>query len=551
MIQGIQRSGRGACTQRRPCRLPRPLPSLAIVCLVAAVAAIAAQSPTEAQPASRSAARRFFDSLSKPRPTPPQEFITAPTPPPVAPESAAKPGPRIGAIPPSAAPPKSVSPLPSNWSETVAFAASLRVSADKIAANALDPRYKPVAQPAAKLAAKSSPKAAVAKAANTPGPVRTATAKPAASKHGTAAQPPQTKRFERLRAQIAHTLATYQRRPLNTAQNTPWEVMHGFIAFGIPTQVRVGGPGGDLVNAIGWMNMGGRCRGQVMLARTGDRLVAMKGIGVQGHSAQYLAILAQCRVAINSPITLQTKAFTVADLVAEEKLSCKSNTELTFALIGLAHYLPTDAEWEARDGKAWTLEKLVAEELEQPIRGAPCGGTHRLFGLAYGCQRRLKATGRLDGHYARADKFVREYQKFTLTKLQNRDGSFSTEWFKYPADREDDIDRKVQTTGHILEWLVGSLDQEMLYDTRIVAATEFLARALAREPSREWKIGPLGHALHALTIYQERAWGTVLPGGIAAYHGPMKAASERAIVALKPEAADLPSSGKDGKPTRR
>lgn len=543
MIKRIQESGRVACMRRRPRRLPRPLPSLVAVGFLAVFAAITAQSPTEAQPASKSAARRIFESLSKPRPTPPQEFIPAPTPPPVASESAAKPAPRVAAVPPSKAPSKAAPRLPATWSETVAFATSLRASADKVAAAALDPRYKPAAKP--------TTKPAVAKTADSPRPAQAAAGKPATSKQGTAAQPPQTKRFERLRAQVAQTLATYQRRPLNTAQNTPWEVMHGFIAFGIPTQVRVGGPGGDLVNAIGWMNMGGRCRGQVMLARTGDRLVAMKGIGVQGHSAQYLAILAQCRVAINSPITLQSKAFTVADLVAEEKLSCKSNTELTFALIGLAHYLPTDAEWEARDGKTWTLEKLVAEELEQPIRGAPCGGTHRLFGLAYGCQRRLKATGRLDGHYARADKFVRDYQKFTLTKLQNRDGSFSTEWFKYPADREDDIDRKVQTTGHILEWLVGSLDQEMLYDTRVVAATEFLARALAREPSREWKIGPMGHALHALTIYQERAWGTVLPGGIAAYHGPMKAAPEQAIVARIPDAEDPSGDGKGAKPKRR
>jgi len=546
-IQRIQTFGSGACTRRRPGRLPRPLQSLAIVSLVAIVAAIAAQSPTEAQPASRSAARRFFDSLSKPRPTPPQEFIPAPTPPPVTQEAAAKPSPRIGTLPPSTTPSKDIAPLPSSWPETVAFAASLRVSAEKVAAAALDPRYKTAAKPVPKPA----PKPTVAKAADATGPARAAASKTATSKQGTAAAPPQTKRFERLRSQVAQTLATYQRRPLNTAQHTPWEVMHGFIAFGIPTQVRVGGPGGDLVNAIGWMNMGGRCRGQVMLARTGERLVAMKGIGVQGHSAQYLAILAQCRVAINSPITLQSKAFTVADLVAEEKLSCKSNTELTFALIGLAHYLPTEAEWEARDGKTWTLEKLVAEELEQPIRGAPCGGTHRLFGLAYGCQRRLKATGRLDGHYARADKFVRDYHKFALTKLQNRDGSFSTEWFKYPADREDDIDRKVQTTGHILEWLVGSLDQESLYDPRVVSATEFLARALAREPSREWKIGPMGHALHALTIYQERVWGTVLPGGIAAFHGPMKAIPEQAIVARIPDAEDASGAGKGAKPKRR
>ena len=305
--------------------------------------------------------------------------------------------------------------------------------------------------------------------------------------------------------------------------------MHGFIAFGIPTKIRVGGPAGDPVNAIGWVNTGGRCGGQVMLAAAGDRLTALRGIGVQGHSAQYLAVLAQSRVAMNSPITIQSKAFTVADLVAEEKLACKSGTELTFALIALAHYLPTDSEWTARDGKKWTLEKLTAEEIEQPIRGAPCGGTHRLFGLAYGCQRRLRATGQLDGVYLRADKFVRDYQQFTLTKLQNRDGSFSTEWFKYPADREDDIDRKIQTTGHILEWLVSSLDQDALFQPRVTAAVEFLSATLAREPSREWKIGPLGHALHALTIYQERAWGTVLPGGIAAFQGPMKAAPTKAM----------------------
>jgi len=253
---------------------------------------------------------------------------------------------------------------------------------------------------------------------------------------------------------------------------------------------------------------------------------------------------------MNSPITVQSKSFTVADLVEEEKLSCKSGTELTFALIALAHYLPTDAAWKSRDGKDWSLDRLMSEEIEQPIRGAPCGGTHRLFGLAYGCQRRLKATGRLDGVYLRADKFVRDYQKFTLTKLQNPDGSFSTEWFKYPADRADDIDRKVQTTGHILEWLVASLDQESLYEPRILAAAEFLSSALAREPSREWKIGPMGHALHALTIYQERVWGVVLPGSVAAFHGPMKATATKVQMAERPEAGWPTTRGDEPQPSR-
>ena len=523
--------------------------------------------------------KRLFDAFNK-KPTPPQAFIPAPTPPPVAADesprntgkdvgpAAAKPAessnavvaptrsPRIAGLPQQAAPAPARVPT---WDETVSFAKSLKSSADRVAAAAVDPAYKPKAK--SQRAPITTAGRSTTQPPNQPPnqqPKMTAAmmrqqaaTKAAQSRQGTGAQPPQTRRFTRLRSLIADTLATYQRRPLNTANNTPWEVMHGFIAFGIPTQVRVGGPTGDLVNAIGWMNMGGRCRGQVMLATAGDRLVAQKGIGVQGHSAQYLAILAQCRVALNSPIAVQSKSFTVADLVEEEKLSCKSNTELTFALIGLAHYLPTDAEWKSRDGKPWNLEKLVAEEIEQPIRGAPCGGTHRLFGLAYGCQRRLRATGKLDGHYARADKYVRDYQSFALTKLQNPDGSFSTEWFKYPADRPDDIDRKVQTTGHILEWLVASLDQPDLYQPRIVAAVEFLATSLARQPSREWKIGPMGHALHALTIYQERAWGTVLPGGIAAFHGPMKAAPQGAQVATQPDDGPIFPDQLRAKPIRR
>ena len=491
--------------------------------------------PLEGAPPSRNRAVRFFEGIVRPRPEPTPEFIPLPAPPSATDVErlATEKRQQAAAQPASATPARepvrqgrTTGRVPT-WTEAASFAKAAGDAAGKILADATDVDYEPA-----------------------PKPARTVTVSPSGSGRATlplvvtrlqpTGQPaPRTQRFERLRKSIAQTLATYQRRPLNTAQHTPWEVMHGFIAFGVPTQVRVGGPAGDLVSAIGWSNMGGKCRGQTMLTTSGGRLVALKGyFGVQGHSAQYLAILAQCRVAASSPIAVDGRKFTVADLIEEEKLACKPATELTFSLIALAHYLPTDATWTSRDGEKWSLARLVEEEIVQPIRGAPCGGTHRLFGLSYGCQRRQRLTGQLDGVYLRADRYVRDFQNFTLTRLQNGDGSFSTEWFKYSADRDDDIDRKIQTTGHILEWLVSSLDQDKLYDPRVVAAAEFLCRALAREPSREWKIGPLGHALHALTIYQERAWGLVLPGGIAAYHGPMKAATDPAVMAEKPAEAE-------------
>jgi hypothetical protein len=510
-------------SSRRPAWTKRV--GLVGACLAACVVATL---PIEGAPPGRG--RRFFESLIRPRPEPTPAFIAVPQPPGAdeverLERQAAEQAKRQDATGQrTAVRSRGVPPATVTWSEASTFAKAAREAAGKILTDAADLRYRPEPRPSRTVTVSAS------KSGRSTVPLVVTRLQPSGM------PPPKTPRFERLRQWIDQTLATYQRRPLNTAQHTPWEVMHGFIAFGIPTQVRVGGPAGDLVSAIGWSNMGGRCRGQTMLTTNGGQLVALKGyFGVQGHSAQYLAILAQCRVAASSPIKVDGKNFTVADLIEEEKLACKPATELTFSLIALAHYLPTDATWVSRDGERWSLPRLVEEELVQPIRSAPCGGTHRLFGLAYGCQRRQRLAGQLDGVYLRADKYVRDYQNLALTKLQNRAGSFSTEWFKYPADREDDVDRKIQTTGHILEWLVASLDQERLYEPRVVAAAEFLCRTLSREPSREWKIGPLGHALHALNTYQERAWGVVLPGGIAAYHGPMKATEQPAMIADRPE----------------
>ena len=479
---------------------------------------------------------RFVDRfLRAPEPTPQLISVPTPRPPTVAEKQAGKK--KLAGIPTKDSKKPSVSKIKYDWESFVRFAEAIQAVGEHVTRVAVDPTYGPAEQPkyqpifdASELAVIEEQRVASsagngAGGRQTPVRVTAASSNPYASKKPIGSLPPKSSRLQRLRVRIAQTLATYQRRPMNTSHHSPWEIMHGFVGFGIPTKIRVGGPRGELVNAIGWTNSGGRCRGQVMLTLRDGRPHALYGVGLQGHSAQYLAILAQCRVSAKSPLLLGGKNFTVADLIEDEKLNCRSGTELTFALIGLAHYLPTDAVWRSSDGEMWSLERLMEEELRQPIRTAPCGGTHRLFSLAYGCQRRLKATGQLDGVYKRANTYVREYQSLTLRRLQNRDGSFSTEWFKYPDNREDDIDRKVQTTGHILEWLVASLDQEKLYENRIIAAAEFVATALAREPGRNWKDGPLGHALHSLSIYQERVWGVVLPGNVVAFTGPMKAAA--------------------------
>lgn len=307
-----------------------------------------------------------------------------------------------------------------------------------------------------------------------------------------------------LREKVRKALAIYEQRRLNTRDHCPWEVMHAFVAFNVRTQLRRDGPDGPLVNAIGWILWGGRCQNQQILTLRGGRPYGEEGPGVQGHPGQLLAILAQSRVNADTPMRIDGREFALRDLIEEEKLGCKAQTELTFKLIALSHYLPSDAVWKSRDGETWSIPRLIREEIRQPIRGAACGGTHRLFGISMAYKNRLKRGEPLDGEYLRAKKYIADYHRYTRT-LQNPDGSFSTEWFNRRGNRAD-LDRKIQTTGHILEWLVASLDDAQLRDPHLIKSVDFLAQTLLEDPDKSWAIGPLGHALHALVMYDERVF---------------------------------------------
>jgi FKBP-type peptidyl-prolyl cis-trans isomerase FkpA len=51
--------------------------------------------------------------------------------------------------------------------------------------------------------------------------------------------------------------------------------------------------------------------------------------------------------------------------------------------------------------------------------------------------------------------------------LQNPDGSFSTNWFEARGNHNDP-GRKLQTTGHMLEWLVYTLPDDQLQSPRMM-----------------------------------------------------------------------------------
>jgi hypothetical protein len=259
-----------------------------------------------------------------------------------------------------------------------------------------------------------------------------------------------------LRDKIRSCLAYYFYRPENTQRRSPWAVMHVIVGFGVDASMLAGDQD---VNAIAWLCANGPCYGMQLLQPAPGSVGVRMGPGYQGHHGQWLAILAQSRVKIDYPLVVQGQRLSIADLVRAEQATCRAGTELTFKLIGLAHYLEPDATWQSDDGQTW--KHLAADPGKSwPSRSsAPrAEGTHRLMGFSYAVRKVEKRGQPLAGQWLRAKEYLDKFHAYTF-KLQNADGSFSTNWFASRGDHQD-LDRRLNTTGHTLEWLVYSLPQE-------------------------------------------------------------------------------------------
>ncbi|MGL4512823.1 MAG: hypothetical protein ACRCT8_07005 [Lacipirellulaceae bacterium] len=308
-----------------------------------------------------------------------------------------------------------------------------------------------------------------------------------------------------LRSRLRTVLSYYYRKPMNTVENDAWEVMHGMLAYELYSRILDGGPAGKPITAVGHLcyNRPSARKQLLYVTKDGDLDVRV-GVGVQGHSGQFLAMLAQCNVSPDYPIRVEGREFTIRDLIRSEQRTCYAKTELTFKLIGLGHYLESGASWVNEQGEQWDIPRLIREERTQPIRGAACGGTHRLSGLSLAYRRREARGEPIDGEYLEAAKFVSQYQTQCF-RQQNSDGSLSTSWFNGPGD-EDDIERRIRTTGHQLEWLVYSLPDKQLRSPQTLKTLNYLVNLLATNANQEWHLGSLGHATHALVVYDKRVF---------------------------------------------
>lgn len=317
----------------------------------------------------------------------------------------------------------------------------------------------------------------------------------------------QTKSEEELRRErVQTTLQVYFTRQVDVEVLRPWSIMHGLIAYGRNSQVVVAGKHVNAAEYLAHNGIGNEMR--IMYLENG-KLKTRIGVGVQGHPGQLLAMFAQSNIPANQPMTVDGKQFTVRDLIEFEKRDCRSGMELTFKLIGLSHYCEPNEVWKNEQGEKWSFPRLIREELAEPVSEGACGGTHRLMALSFAVFQLEKRNMPLAGEWLNAARKLDGYVDRAFS-LQNSDGSFSTEFFEKPGAENDRI-RRCYSTGHIVEWLAFTLPANKMTDPRLTKAVDYLTELMLSTPNYDLDVGPRGHALHALAMYELKAYGKSSP----------------------------------------
>jgi hypothetical protein len=307
------------------------------------------------------------------------------------------------------------------------------------------------------------------------------------------------------RSRIEAAIEHVRRRELLTT-NGFWTVFHGILGLGPSVALR-NPDTGQRVNAVDYICGGGALRGLEFIptpygldVRTGPLFVG------QGHQDQFVAEMAQWGMPADRAFTVHAKPYAFRDFVRHTQMRARvtAGQELGWAVLVIGQYLGPDAAWTNGLGERLTVADLVRYELDQPMDTAACGGTHRLFGLSWVYHLHRQRGGRDEGVWR--DVVTRTEQCRDLArKYQNPDGALSTDFFRGPGNAPDP-QLRINTTGHVLEWLALALPDDELKAPWVEGAASALALTILDQRDSPIEGGSLYHAVHGLLIYHARVY---------------------------------------------
>jgi hypothetical protein len=316
---------------------------------------------------------------------------------------------------------------------------------------------------------------------------------------------------------IKSAIDNVRRRNLLTS-NGFWTVFHGILGLG-PKATTLRDPrSGNQVNAFDYIRNGGELRGLRFIPTRHGLDVQMGPWSVgQGHQDQFVAEMGQWGTAIDTPFVVNGKNYTFRDFVRHSQMAARTTDkqELSWAIVIVGQYLGTDISWTNGRGEKLEYTDLIRYELDADVEHAACGGTHRLFGLTWAYhlhkQRGLSTTGIWEEIPVKEAKY-RELAR----RYQNADGSFSTEFFRGRGN-DQDKQLRINTTGHVLEWLALAAPDEELRAPWVQSAASALSLMILDLQSDPIEGGSLYHAVHGLILYHARVYGTAALGACKPY----------------------------------
>jgi hypothetical protein len=316
-----------------------------------------------------------------------------------------------------------------------------------------------------------------------------------------------------LREWVERTLAyNRDRRILSTERNAAWQVAHGSVAYGLELPLQVGS---ERVLAFDYLLHEGVMRGwdlavvgthpktQRPLINASVQAGSYEG---QGHVDQFLGYLSQTHPPLDLPIVLDGTPATLEDWgrTAQWEVPNNEYREYSWTVIALTNLFPDEDEWNAADGKIWTLEPLVSFEAKQDLTTSACGGMHRAMGLAHAVNYWKRRKMSFTGGWLEARNKLEETIDI-MRRFQNSDGTFSTNYTSRPGTSSD-LSSRIGTTGHTLEVLAYALEPDQLREPWVEKSVRRLCEMLEAAQSEDLECGGLYHGLAGLRLYRDRAF---------------------------------------------
>jgi hypothetical protein len=292
-------------------------------------------------------------------------------------------------------------------------------------------------------------------------------------------------------------------RYLDVDVHTPWQIAHGLLALRGEYELK---SKGQKINAIDYISNQAMYRGEYWFEKTpfgGRGHPYTVPYAFEGHVNQFLAILTMSDLPLDHQFKVRGgEIVTMADMVRNAQMTANTREETTWTLWFLNLYVEPDATWVNQTGEAWGMERLVQIQTNATVTNAPCGGTHQLFAISLARNAYMQKHGRLTGAWLQADQKIQSHIA-AAQSLQNRDGTFSTQFFKGRGESTD-FNERIKSSGHMLEWLMVALPERRLKEYWVRKAVEAVARDLINNANQPADCGPLYHAMHSLVLYRER-----------------------------------------------